>query len=188
MMTFVSTAEALEYYNLETGWLVNNRNYQFLGNASISGSLVVGTGGLSVGAGTNFNVSPSGYFSYKPAGIACSASQVLSWSGTINSWVCSNDSVGITGSGLTTNYLTKWNGSVVANSQVFDNGTRIGIATNAPGYTLDLSGSLRVGTGSDFTFSGKYLTYSPGGTACSNGQILSYNTASSRWQCGTDSQ
>ena len=33
--------------------------------------------------------------------------------------------------GLTTNYLPKWNGSGFGNSQIFDNGTNVGIGTNA---------------------------------------------------------
>ena len=34
--------------------------------------------------------------------------------------------------GLTTNYLPKWNGSGFGNSQIFDNGTNIGIGTATP--------------------------------------------------------
>lgn len=37
-----------------------------------------------------------------------------------------------TPTGLTTNYLTKWNGSVLANCQIFDNGTNVGIGTTSP--------------------------------------------------------
>lgn len=37
-----------------------------------------------------------------------------------------------TPTGLTTNYVTKWNGTDLANSLLFDNGTNVGIGTNVP--------------------------------------------------------
>ncbi|UOF01433.1 hypothetical protein [Bdellovibrio reynosensis] len=33
----------------------------------------------------------------------------------------------------------------------------------------------------------KYLTYKPNNVACSDGQILKWNSTTSRWECGTDS-
>lgn len=59
----------------------------------------------------------------------------------MNAWACSNDSVGISGSGLTTNYVTKWNGSAIANSQIFDTGTGVGIGTASPAASLDVNGT-----------------------------------------------
>lgn len=47
-------------------------------------------------------------------------------------WECSSNAPGISGSGLTTNYVTKWNGTSIANSQLFDNGTNVGIGTATP--------------------------------------------------------
>ena len=47
--------------------------------------------------------------------------------------------IGITG--LTTNYLTKFNGSTFVNSSIFDNGTNVGIRTNIPTTTLDVNGT-----------------------------------------------
>ncbi len=40
-----------------------------------------------------------------------------------------------TPSGLTANYVPKWNGSAFANSQIFDNGTNVGIGTTSPSAT-----------------------------------------------------
>jgi len=45
----------------------------------------------------------------------------------------------------TVNYVAKWTGtSVLGNSQIFDNGTSVGIGTNLPSYKLDVAGSFRI--------------------------------------------
>lgn len=44
---------------------------------------------------------------------------------------------------LTTNYLSKWNGTTLANTQIFDNGTNIGIGTTAPSVKLEVAGTIR---------------------------------------------
>lgn len=50
---------------------------------------------------------------------------------------------GVEGSG-TTNYVSKFTGaSTIGNSQIFDNGTNVGIGTSSPGYSLDVTGSIR---------------------------------------------
>ncbi|REA65451.1 hypothetical protein DV963_13265, partial [Staphylococcus pseudintermedius] len=41
--------------------------------------------------------------------------------------------------GLTTNYVTKWNGTTLANSQIFDNGTNVGIGIITPSNNLQLN-------------------------------------------------
>jgi hypothetical protein len=48
----------------------------------------------------------------------------------------------------TTNYLSKWNGSALVNSTVFDNGTNVGIGTTIPSNKLDVfgAGGVRVST------------------------------------------
>lgn len=48
----------------------------------------------------------------------------------------------------TLNYLSKWNGSALVSSTVFDNGN-IGIGTNDPGEVLDVNGAIRIGTTSN---------------------------------------
>ena len=56
----------------------------------------------------------------------------------------------ITGTG-TTNYVSKFTGTTtLGNSQIFDNGTEVGINTASPGYKLDVNGTGR--------FSGNLLT------------------------------
>ena len=52
----------------------------------------------------------------------------------------------ITGTG-TTNYLPKFTGSgTLGNSQIFDNGTNVGIGTTSPTYKLDVTGAFRATT------------------------------------------
>ena len=48
---------------------------------------------------------------------------------------------------LSTNYLSKWNGSTLANTQVYDNSLNVGIGTTAPTAKLDVNGNLKVNTG-----------------------------------------
>lgn len=54
---------------------------------------------------------------------------------------------GVSGSG-TANYIAKWSaGTALTNSQIFDNGSSIGLRTASPFYVIDyqLTGSLRLG-------------------------------------------
>lgn len=54
---------------------------------------------------------------------------------------------GVSGSG-STNYLAKWSaGTALTNSQIYDNGSSIGLRTASPFYVIDyqLTGSLRLG-------------------------------------------
>lgn len=102
------------------------------------------------------------------------AGQVLSYNGT--AWV--NDTNGITGSG-TTNYVPKFtSSSAIGNSQIFDNGTSVGIATATPSaaYRLDIEGNVRVGSGqilafSNFNNTNTYQVYNVGGSGA-GGEIL----------------
>ena len=61
-----------------------------------------------------------------------------------------------TPTGLTTNFLPKWNGSAFGNSQIFDDGTNTGIGTPTPDAKLDVNGSI-------YSRSGSILSNSFGG-------------------------
>ncbi len=72
---------------------------------------------------------------------------------------------GVTGTGIT-NYLTKFTGaSVIAGSQVFDNGTNVGIGTATPGQKLDINGTANASEYwlSGFSYTRMALTASGGG-------------------------
>jgi hypothetical protein len=53
----------------------------------------------------------------------------------------------VTGTG-TTNYVSKFtSSSAIGNSQIFDDGTNVGIGTTTPSYKIDVTGDVRVNTG-----------------------------------------
>jgi hypothetical protein len=41
----------------------------------------------------------------------------------------------------TTNYLSKWNGTALVSSSVFDDGTNVGIGTSSPSFPIDVQGT-----------------------------------------------
>jgi len=96
-------------------------------NITATGTLAVTstttTGGLSVGSLSGLLFGTSGAVST----IATSSLGLLG-SSTI--------------SALTTNYVSKWNGSAFVNSLIYDNGTNVGIGTTSPSATLSVQGQL----------------------------------------------
>ena len=57
---------------------------------------------------------------------------------------------GVTGTG-TTNYIPKWSSSTaLTDSQIFDDGTNVGIGTSSPNYLLDVNGIFGVTTRIEF--------------------------------------
>ncbi len=74
-----------------------------------------------------------------------STGQVLTWNGS--SWEPQTPaSSGIGGSG-TINFIPKWTGgTTLGNSQIYDNGTNVGIGTTSPGYKLHIyGGDVKIG-------------------------------------------
>lgn len=134
----------------------NANNNVYLYQQYSSGDLVLGTNtnekmritsGGNVGIGNTSpsqklhvegNIRVTGAY-YDSANGAGSSGQVLSSTGSGTSWITP-----FSGSG-TTNYVAKWtSGTALGNSQIFDNGTNVGIGTASPTETLDLRGVLRV--------------------------------------------
>ena len=91
-----------------------------------------------------------------------SASAVLIYDGT--SWTIRQapwDSVCNT---AVANMVQKWTGTKLCNSQIYDDGTNVGIGTTSPTQKLDVAGNIQ--------FSGALM---PGGNAGSPGQVLTSN-------------
>ena len=93
---------------------------------------------------------------------------------------------GIT-AGLTTNYLTKWNGTTIVNSSIFDNGTNVGIGTATPSKPLTIqnnSATIRLQAANDpsgyFTdITGRYSAAEPFDISINNyGVVMAVGTPS----------
>jgi hypothetical protein len=75
------------------------------------------------------------------------ATTLVKSGGTSSQYLMADGSVStltnpVTGTG-TTNYVPKWtSGSAIGNSQIFDNGTNVGIGTASPGSKLDVDGDI----------------------------------------------
>jgi len=75
----------------------------------------------------------------------------------------------LTGSG-TTNYIAKWtpSGTVLGNSQIYDNGTNVGVGTPAPAYKFVVSNSSTIG-----------MEFDPGTIVSGRNRLISYNRSTS---------
>lgn len=83
--------------------------------------------------------------------------------------VLSTQSLGsgsVAGSG-TLNYVAKWtpDGATLGNSQIFDNGTNVGIGTTTPGARLDVSGGQTLTANFNFSGNGTYVRWQNNGTS-----------------------
>lgn len=94
---------------------------------------------------------------------------------TSTDWNTFNNKIG--GSG-TTNYIAKYSGtSAITNSQIFDNGTNIGIGTASPTKKLDINGSLGfLGGYFERTSSESRLFLSNSGTTSYSGSYIYLTT------------
>lgn len=149
-----------------TGTSGNVSKYTSSNNLGNSGIYEDGSGNVGVGTtvpggkldvvgtvkATGFNV-PTG------AGVGKVLTSDASGIGTWQTPV-----VGLSGGG-TVNYVGKFTGTgTVGNSQIFDDGTNVGIGTGAPGYKLDVPG---------------YINTSAGGAYGTGGLRFGYHTLSS---------
>lgn len=97
----------------------------------------------------NFALTGSLYDSTASAGLN---GYVLQSTGTASKWVATS-SLGFASatttaaltSSLTSNYLSKWNGSAFANSLIYDNGTNVGIGSSSPSSPLVVVGNILAG-------------------------------------------
>jgi hypothetical protein len=105
---------------------------------------------------------------YDSSNSAGTSGQVLTSTGSGTAW--SSAGASVSGSG-TTNYIAKFTGStVLGNSQIFDNGTNVGIGTNSP----DAQSRLTVAGVGGITVTGDYS-----GVPAVAGLALDYHPANS---------
>ena len=91
----------------------------------------------------NVRVTGAYYDSNNSAG---SSGQVLSSTGSGTDWVSLSEITGVDGTG-TANYIAKWSDTdTITNSQVFDNGTNVGINNTSPKTKLDVNGAIGFGS------------------------------------------
>jgi hypothetical protein len=148
---FVVNAATVTYgvFGRSTG--TGSSNYGVWGESTGAGATNYGVYGAATGATTNW----AGYFSGNTAitgalGVGATpsfgtAGQVLTSNGNAApSWTT------LSGGGAlaTLNVIPKGNGTTQVASQLFDNGTNVGIGTVTPVRKLDISGDLNISTGS----------------------------------------
>ncbi|WP_374027567.1 tail fiber domain-containing protein [Bdellovibrio bacteriovorus] len=175
--------------------------------AGRTGAVTLDVGDVGNGAGK--------YFIYRPNNTACTDGQVLKWINANSRWECANDtdtSSGgtitniATGTGLSGGPITSTGTISLANTAV--TAASYGSTTQVGTFTVDAQGRLTAASNAAIAFpvttvagrtgavvldaaditsgAGKYLTYRPNNTACTDGQVLKWVNANSRWECGTD--
>lgn len=153
--------------------------------ASVSNAMFIASATGNIGLGNTAptqklhvegNIRVTGAY-YDSANGAGSSGQVLSSTGSGTSWITP-----FSGSG-TTNYVAKWtSGTAIGDSQIFDNGTNVGIGTASPAEKLQVNGLVRI---TNPTYAGIEYHNTNGtwelyvGTE-SGGSGARYNSASSR--------
>ena len=126
-------------------------------NARISGNQTITLSGIVTGSGTTAITTA----------IADAALSIAKTSGLQTAL----DGKFATPTGLTTNFVSKWDGSVFANSQIFDNGTSVGIAITSVSSTSKLHVNNAVGN--SVRFQNTYFSNSvESGTGFARGGIF----------------
>lgn len=142
---------------------VNSQTVLNITNTSVPRSYEIAVGGSTnttagslyiydnTGGGQRFTINPNGNVGIgilSPAYKLDVAGDVnITGSFRVNGTPIGTGGGGVSGSG-TANYLAKWSaGTALTNSQIFDNGSSIGLRTASPFYVIDyqLTGSLRLG-------------------------------------------
>ena len=116
----------------------------------------------------NLRVTGAYYDSNNTAG---TSGQILSSTGTGTDWVSISEISGVDGTG-SANYVAKWlDTDTITNSQIYDNGTNVGIGNALPSQKLTVSGNAYV--------TGAY--YDSNNSPGTSGQILSSTATGTDW-------
>lgn len=134
-----------------------------------------GTGDVTISAATGTTLNGTGFVRMSGTTVSYitgTSAQFVKADGSLDSTVYQSLLTNpVTGTG-TTNYLPKFTGtSTLGNSQIFDDGTNVGIGTATPGHKLEVNGNIKLTAGG-------YL-YGDGNSAYlrltnANGSILAY--------------
>ncbi len=142
---------------------VSNGGGFMLTGASASGLVRAGATGLALRTDTTdrLTIDNSGAATFSSS---VTASSLIKSGGTSSQYLMADGSVStltnpVTGTG-TTNYVPKWtSGSAIGNSQIFDNGTNVGIGTASPSYKLDVNGEINARSNSQVSGKSNYFQY-----------------------------
>lgn len=109
--------------------------------------------------------------------------QTLAYQSWVTSNFLSSATAFVDGSG-TANYIPKWSDSdTLGDSQIFDNGTDVGINTASPNETLDVDGTLR-STGNAFFATGNTTSFIGIGSTSTTTAQLNLNTTTAASEVG----
>ncbi len=160
---------------------------------------LIAAGQVAPAIGIDQLVSGAGkYFSYAPNNVACANGEILKWNNASTRWECGADSNGggditdvVAGTGLSGGAAAGSATLSLANTAV--GAGSYGSATQVGTFTVDAQGRLTAAAATPIAITSdqitnaasKYLAYKPNNVACSTGDVLKWNNASTRWECAT---
>ena len=145
------------------------------------GNVGIGTSGPTQKLMVSGSIRVTGGY-YDSSNSIGSNGQVLASTGSGTTWI--NASGGTVNGSGTVNYLSKWTGTtLLGDSQLFDNGTNVGIGTATPAAKLDVSGNVRaaaalISQGGNNSWTGAAIFMDWQSTY---GRIGAYNYATNAW-------
>ena len=129
-----STATLTVYSNLN----INNA-YAFPNADGTSGQVLSTNGAGVLGWNNLAAVATSGSYS-DLSGVPTNVSAFTNDAGYLTAFTETDPEVGVN----STNYVSKWNGSALVSSTVYDDGTNVGIGTSTPAYKLDVIADAQI--------------------------------------------
>ncbi len=176
-----NTAGVLGFYDITTwgalGYRDNSSNTWGLytqGSAKINGTLKT----------TNFQMSTGATNGYV---LKSDASGNGTWISSTSLSITETDPKVVS---VTTNKISKWNGTALTDGLIYDNGTNIGIGTTSPNYKLDIQGTGSLTSNLQSSTSSAYFSatsLSANESSVKLNTYVSSTSAPSRWVMGKGS-